>query len=124
MIQITFQEEEKEEEEKKLEFHRPKGPLLNQMILRPGVFKSETECGILSPSEMASIQQLFVMSIHVKGVKMASKVSDLLRIWRWYAQKKIGQFLSNLGKCSKNPVTENVRDRGGGYPPFPLTFFR
>ena len=60
MIQITFQEEEKEEEEKKLEFHRPKGPLLNQMILRPGVFKSKTECGILSQSDMANIQQLFM----------------------------------------------------------------
>ena len=29
-----------------------------------------------------------------------------------------------LGKVSKTPVTEIVREGGGGYPPFPLTFSR
>ena len=29
-----------------------------------------------------------------------------------------------LGEVSKPPVTEIVREGGGGYPPFPLTFFR
>ena len=29
-----------------------------------------------------------------------------------------------LREGSKTPVTENVRDGGEGYPPFPLSFFR
>merc|ERR1711894_732241 len=33
-------------------------------------------------------------------------------------------FWLPLGKGSKPPVTESVRKGGGGYPPFPLTFFR
>jgi len=30
----------------------------------------------------------------------------------------------HLGKGSKTPGTETFRGGGGGYPPFPLTFFR
>ena len=38
--------------------------------------------------------------------------------------RKLSQSPPHLGKVSKTPVTEIVREGGGGYPPFPLTFFR
>ena len=36
---------------------------------------------------------------------------------------KVGQRFV-LGKVSKTPGMETFRGGGGGYPPFPLTFFR